>query len=162
MTDTNRALATLFQSIADLLARRGANPHRVRAYRRGADSLLGLPEDVRAVAQRGALRQIPGIGKDLAAKIEEFLTTGRIQTYEELKTPLPPEIAKWTGLPGLSEPLIQRLYVRLRIQTLDDLESLVRSHLLRTVPGVTVSEEELLQAIAALKAEVKAEGRTLP
>ncbi|MES4785406.1 MAG: histidinol-phosphatase, partial [Nitrospiraceae bacterium] len=115
MTETNKSLAALFQSIADLLEIRRDNPHRIRAYRRGAESLLNLREDVGAMARRGELRQIPGIGRDLSLKIEEFLATGRIQAYEALKTPLPPEIAMWTSLPGLSEHVVQHLYFRLGI-----------------------------------------------
>jgi DNA polymerase (family 10) len=103
MHENNRQLATLFRSMADLLATQRANPYRVRAYRHAADSLLGLEEDVAAVAQRHGLEEIEGIGKDLAAKIREFLETGTIRAYEELKTPLPPEVKEWVKLPGLSD-----------------------------------------------------------
>ncbi|MFM8551240.1 MAG: histidinol-phosphatase [Nitrospiraceae bacterium] len=149
MTATNKAVAQIFASMADLLAARHANPHRVRAYRRAADALVELEEDLAVVAERGALLEIPGIGKDLSAKIQEFLRTGTIQAYEELKTPLPPDIAEWATLPGLSDNVVQHLYTRLGIRTLDDLESLVRTYLLRTLPGVTASDEELLAAIQA-------------
>lgn len=149
MTAHNKALAQIFSSMADLLAARRANPHRVRAYRRAADSLAALEEDVSRLADRGALQEMPGIGKDLSARIQEFLTTGKIQAYEEMKTPLPPEVAGWATLPGLSDNVVQHLYTRLGIRTLDDLETLVRSHLLRTLPGVTATEEALLAAIQA-------------
>lgn len=149
MTERNRALATLFQAIADLLATTEANRYRIRAYRRAADSLLLLGEDIETVARRGALQQIAGIGQDLAGMIEEFLESGTIRTYEQLTRPLPPDIAAWTTLPGLSEPLVQYLYFRLGLQTLADLEALVRSHLLRTLHSAAVPEEELLAAIHA-------------
>jgi len=151
MTATNKALAQIFVSMADKLATQQANPHRVRAYRRAAESLVELEEDVSLVAERGSLQEIPGIGKDLSARIQEFLKTGKIRAYEEMKTPLPPEVAGWATLPGLSDNVIQHLYSRLGIKTLDDLESLVRSHLLRTLPGVTASDEELLAAIETRK-----------
>ncbi len=149
MTATNKALAQIFVSMADRLATQHANPHRIRAYRRAAESLVELEEDVALMTERGALQEIPGIGKDLSARIQEFLKTGKIQAYEELKTPLPPEIADWATLPGLSDNVVQHLYTGLGIRTLDDLESLVRSHLLRTLPGVTALDEELLAAIRA-------------
>jgi len=149
MTDTNRTLAELFQAMAELLALRRANPHRIRAYRRAAESVTGLQEDVAAVAARGELQRIPGIGRDLSSKIQEFLKTGTIESYEELKISLPPEIAAWTALPGLSDTVVQHLYFRLGIRTLTDLETLVRSRLLRTLPGVTASDEDLLAAIQA-------------
>ncbi|HZS10909.1 MAG TPA: histidinol-phosphatase [Nitrospirales bacterium] len=153
MTESNRALAQIFSSMADLLVGRGDNPHRVRAYRRAVDSLMALTEDVRAIAARGGLREIPGVGKELAAKIEEYLATGQVGSYESLKTPLPAEAVPWTQLPGMTEPLIQYLYVRLGVRSLDDLAALVRSHLLRTLPGFTGTEEALLAAIEELNAQ---------
>ncbi len=149
MTETNLRVATLFRSMADLLESSRENPHRIRAYRRAADSLERLGEDIAQVARRGALQQIPGIGRDLSAKIQEFLETGTVQAYEALMIPLPVEVSEWATLPGLSQPVIQHLYGRLGIRTLTDLETLVQTHLLRTLPGVDVSEEELLAAIRA-------------
>ncbi len=147
MHENNRRIADLFRSMADLLATQRANPYRVRAYRHAADSLLALEEDVATVAQRGGLEEIEGIGKDLAGKIREFLETGTIRAYEELKTPLPPEVKDWAKLPGLSDSLVTYLYFRLGIRTLPDLEQLIRSHLLRTLPGFSGSEEQRLDAV---------------
>ena len=143
----NQQLAALFRSIAELLAAQRANPYRVRAYRRGADALLALDEDVADVARRNALEDIEGIGSDLSDKIEEFLRTGKILMLDTLRMPLPEQVKAWAQLPGLSESLVAYLYSRLNIGTLADLETLVRSHMLRTVPGFSGSEEILLQAI---------------
>jgi DNA polymerase (family 10) len=145
----NRQVATIFRSIAERLAVQRANPYRVRAYRKAADSIETLEEDIADVASRQALEDIDGVGRDLADKIEEFLRTGTIQAYEALKTPLPEAVQAWARLPGLSESLVAYLYTRLGISTLTDLEQLVRTHLLRTVPGFSGSEERLLEAIAA-------------
>lgn len=147
----NQQLAALFRSIAQLLAAQRANPYRVRAYRRGADALLALDEDVAEVARRHALEDIDGIGSDLSEKIEEFLRTGKILTLETLQMPLPEHVKGWARLPGLSESLVAFLYSRLNIATLADLEKLVRSHMLRTVPGFSGSEETLLEAIEELR-----------
>lgn len=147
MKETNRQLATLFRSMADLLAAQRANPYRVRAYRRAADSLLTLDEDVATVAEAQKLEEIDGIGTDLAKKIEEFLATGTVRAYEELKTPLPPEVQDWATLPGLSDSLVTYLYFRLGIRTLTDLDQLIRSHLIRTLPNFSGSEEQLLHAV---------------
>jgi DNA polymerase (family 10) len=147
MYERNRQLAGLFRSLADSLADQDANPHRIRAYRRAAASILSLPEDIAGIAARGALQTIPGIGRDLSAKIEEFLETGTLQAGKPEAVALPPEIAAWARLPGLSESLVQHLYGRLGIRTLDDLETLVRSHLLRTLPGFAANESKLLAAI---------------
>lgn len=147
MKEKNHRLAAIFRSMADLLSSQRTNPYRVRAYRRAADALLAIEEDVSTVADRQGLEEIDGIGTDLAKKIEEFLATGTIRAYEELKTPLPPEVQNWVTLPGLSDALVTYLYFRLGIRTLPDLDQLVRSHLIRTLPNFSGSEEQLLQAV---------------
>jgi DNA polymerase (family 10) len=131
----NQQVAAIFRSIAERLAAQRANPYRIRAYRKAADTIETLEEDLADIASRQALEDIDGIGRDLADKIEEFLRTGTIQAYEALRTPLPDAVRAWAQLPGLSESLVAYLYTRLSITTLTDLEQLVRSHLLRTVPG---------------------------
>jgi DNA polymerase (family 10) len=133
--------------MAELLSTQRANPYRVRAYRRAADAILALEEDITTVARRHELETIEGVGKDLADKINEFLETGTLRSYEELKTPLPAEVKSWVSLPGLSESLVTYLHFRLGLRTLTDLEQLVQSHLLRTMPGFSGSEESLLRAI---------------
>jgi DNA polymerase (family 10) len=145
----NQQVAAIFRSIAERLAAQRANPYRIRAYRKAADTIETLEEDLADIASRQALEDIDGIGRDLADKIEEFLRTGTVQAYEALRTPLPDAVRAWAQLPGLSESLVAYLYTRLSITTLTDLEQLVRSHLLRTVPGFSGSEERLLDAIAA-------------
>lgn len=137
--------------MAELLKRNGENPYRIRAYRRAADTIANLESPIAEVAQAGELRTLPGIGKDLEAKIREFVETGAIKAYEELKTPLPPAIHDWIDLPGFSDPIVHDLYYRLGIRTLDDLETLARSHMLRTRPGVRVTADELLSAIQRLR-----------
>ena len=144
----NQQVASIFRSIAERLGAQRANPYRVKAYRRAADAIESLEEDIADVAARQALEDIDGIGRDLADKIEEFLRTGAIQAYEALRTPLPESVKAWAHFPGLSESLVAYLYTRLCITTLTDLERLVRSHMLRTVPGFSGSEERLLEAIA--------------
>ncbi|MYC28203.1 MAG: histidinol-phosphatase [Nitrospira sp. SB0662_bin_26] len=149
--DSNHTLANLFLSMAELLKKHEENPYRIRAYRRAADTIANLESPIAELVRAGDLRTLPGIGKDLEAKIQEYVETGAIQAYEELTTPLPPAIRQWSALPGLSDPIVHDLYYRLGIRTLDDLETLVRSHMLRTRPGVGVTAEELLAAIQRLR-----------
>lgn len=147
MNNVNQELAAVFASMAGLLASRAENPYKVRAYQRAADSLLNLQEGVGKYAERGEIRTIAGIGKELESKIQEFLSTGRIRAYEELKTPLPDTVREWVNLPGFSEPIVHDLFFRLGMTTWDDLEALAQSHLLQTLPGVGARSEEILEAI---------------
>lgn len=73
MKQHNLQLASIFRSMADLLSSRRANPYRVRAYRRAAESLLALDEDVATLADCQKLEEIDGIGTDLAKKSKSFL-----------------------------------------------------------------------------------------
>ena len=104
MHATNQQLAALLRSMAELLSA-ARELIRIGCVHIGAPPTRFLPleEDITVVGQRHGLEDIEGIGKDLAVKIQEFLETGTIRTYEELKTPLPCEIKSWVSLPGLSD-----------------------------------------------------------
>jgi DNA polymerase (family 10) len=147
MTTVNQDLAALFASMAGLLALRAENPYKVKAYQRASASLRNLQGSVSDYAERGELRTISGIGKELEVKIQEFLSTGRIRAYEELKTPLPDSVKEWVKLPGFSEPIVHDLFFRLGMTTWDDLEALAQSHLLQTLPGLEGRSDEILEAI---------------
>jgi DNA polymerase (family 10) len=146
----NHAIALELRRIATELDRGHANPFRIRAYLHAADAIAHLPEDAAAVARRGELTKIKGIGADLAKRIEDFCEHGRTEADTE-KAMLPTVIADWTSLPGLSGSIVQYLHDRLQIRTLNDLEALVRSRFLRTLPGITAADEEILEGIARLR-----------
>jgi DNA polymerase (family 10) len=148
----NQALAGELRRVAAELEGQQANPFRVRAYRQAARLIERLTEDAGELARRGELIHMKGIGKDLAQKIVLFCETGRIDAGPSPPDEVPPELAPWLALPGFSPSLIRHLSERLAIRTLDDLEALVRSRLLRTLPGMTVRDEEILDGIARLRA----------
>lgn len=154
----NHAIASELRRIAAELDREHANPFRIRAYLRAANAIANLAEDAAVVARRGELTKIKGIGADLGKKIQDFCENGRMDAGTEQPAPLPPIIADWTSLPGLTEPILHYLYNRLHIRTLNDLEALVRSRLLRTLPGVTAADEEILDGIARLRSCQKVTG----
>lgn len=148
----NQTIAGELRRVAAELENRQANPFRVRAYRRAARLIERLTEDAGELASRGELIHMKGIGKDLAQKIALFCETGRIDASPQPADEVPPELASWLTLPGFSPSLVRHLSERLGIRTLDDLETLVRSRLLRTLPGMTARDEEILDGIARLRA----------
>jgi len=131
------------------LERQQANLFRVRAYRRAADVIAELPEDAAAVARRGDLIRIKGIGAELARKIETYCEYGRMDATDTEEVPA--TVAGWVTLPGLNASVVRYLYDHLRIRTLDDLEALVRSRFLRTLPGVMAPDEDILEGIRRLR-----------
>ena len=131
----NVEIAMLFSRIADLLEIQGANPFRVRAYQRAASNLESLTDNLESIVARGSVREIPGIGEDLAAKISEYLTTGGIRFYEDLKKEVPLGLLDIVTIPSVGPKTAKRIYDRFHVKDIDHLEKLALSGKLLTVPG---------------------------
>ncbi|HEY5648475.1 MAG TPA: hypothetical protein VIU33_03180 [Nitrospiria bacterium] len=141
---TNHQIAETFREIAGRLELEGSNPFRIRAYLRAADTMDRLPESAEAIAKRGGLRKITGIGKDLEQKILDLLTTGAIREDPAGKegSQLPDNVA--LTIPGLNPKITRLLQKRFRMETWEDLERLARSRLLRTVPELGPEIERVI------------------
>ncbi len=131
----NLEIAAVFNQIADLLEIQGANPFRVRAYRRGAASLESLTDNIEAIVQQGAVRNISGIGEDLEKKIVEYLQSGRMEFHEQLKHEVPLGLVKMVEIPSVGPKTAKQIYDQFRIQTIEELEALCRTDSLLGVPG---------------------------
>ncbi|MFS8665179.1 MAG: DNA polymerase/3'-5' exonuclease PolX [Limnochordales bacterium] len=148
----NLELAWILDEIADLLELQGENPFKVRAYRRAARSVELLPEDIETVWQRGELGQVEGVGKAIEAKIAEYLSTGTMAFYEELKQQMPPGLRELTRVPGVGPKLAQTLYRELGVTSLDELEAACRAQRVRHVKGLGPrSELNILRGIERLR-----------
>jgi DNA polymerase (family X) len=118
----NAEIAAMFDQAAELLEIQGENQFRVRAYRRAARVIEGLPQSVRSLLAGGQdLSKLPGIGKDLAGKIADIVNTGHFELLDALKEQLPGELGDMVGLPGLGPKRTKLLYDKLGVRTLDDL-----------------------------------------
>src|SRR5437016_1964038 len=131
----NLEISFVFNQIADLLEIQGANPFRVRAYRRAALNIEGLADNIETLSLQGTVRNVPGIGEDLANKIDEYLRTGKIVFHEELKKEVPPGLAKMVDVPSVGPKTAKEIYDRFRIETIEDLEALCKTDKLLSVPG---------------------------
>ncbi len=153
---TNQQIASVFQNIADRLQLEGANPFRIRAYRKAATAIDHLKVQAAHLSEHGRLREIPGIGRDLEQKILELLKTGVIRDpVDEIRDSPQPDAAPF-GVPGLDPKLARLLHQRYSIETLNDLEQLARSRLLRTLPGLgSQLEKSILEGIETLKKRQK-------
>jgi DNA polymerase (family 10) len=147
----NQAIAAEFMRIADELEDRGTNPFRLRAYRRAALLIGRLTEDAGDMARRGDLIKITGFGKDLTQKVIQLCETGRIEASPADAAAVPEDVAAWVTLPDFTPALVCYLAERLKIRTLDDLEALVRSRMLRTLPEIRASDDQLLEGITRLR-----------
>jgi len=147
----NADIAALFQEIADRLEIQGANPFRIRAYRNAARTLGELPQEARALLEKGEdLTRLPGIGDDLAAKVQEIVTTGRSSLLERLRRELPPAVTELLQIPGLGPKRVKALYHDLEVQTVEQLYRAARDGRIRALPGFGEKTElNILQAVEA-------------
>ena len=148
----NFALARLFYEMASLLEARESSVFRVRAYQRAAQTLETLAEDVAAVAARGELTALPGIGRDLAARIGEYLATGRIAQLDELRATLPAAFLTFLEIRGLG-PRTARALADQGVESVEQLEAMCRSRQIIGVAGIREkTAENILKGIERWKA----------
>ncbi|MBI3539763.1 MAG: DNA polymerase III, partial [Candidatus Eisenbacteria bacterium] len=147
---TNAEVARVFTRIAVMLEMQGQNPFRVRAYREGARVIESLAEPVAAMAaEEGRIEALRGIGKDLAAKIRDIVTTGTTELYDELQKTIPAEVVALTELQGLGPKRVKTLLDTLGIRNRDDLEAAAKAGRLRELPGFGEKvEQNVLKALA--------------
>lgn len=149
----NTLIARIFEDIGNLLEIKGENPFKIRAYRKAALNIEGLARDIEEVARAGALQSIPGIGKDLAQKIMEYLERGTIGDYEKLAREVPESLLEVLSVPGMGPKKVKYLFEELKVKNLDDLERLAKEGSLRGLPGFGAkTEENILKGIALLRA----------
>jgi DNA polymerase (family 10) len=147
----NREISRIFNEIADMLEIKGENPFRIRAYRRAAMNIEGISKDITEIS-KDELIKIPGIGQDLAGKIDEYIKTGKIQAYEDLKKEIPEGLSMLLNVPNLGPKTAKLLYEKLNIKNIDELEQYARNHKLSGLPGIKdKTEENILKGIEMLK-----------
>ncbi len=148
----NFEIARLFDLMADLLEIKGENPFRVRAYRRAAQNMESLTEDAAVLAGEGRLETVPGIGKDLAAKIVEYLGTGRMQAVEALRAEIPAGVVEMMRIPGVGPKTAKLLYEKAAVSDVGRLEALAKAGKLKGLPGIQAkTEENILKGIALVR-----------
>src|SRR5438552_11337813 len=131
----NLEIVAIFNQIADLLEIQGADSIRWRAYRRGAMAIQWLTDAIESIAQQGSLRDIMGIGEDLANKINEYLQTGKMEFHERLKEEVPPALVKLVDIPSVGPKTAKQIYDQFRVQAIEELEALCKTDKLLSVPG---------------------------
>lgn len=156
MAGINGSLAAIFYEIADIHELLGEGlPWKPIAYRKAARAIEGLPEDIDRIYARGgisALKEIPGVGRAIAEKIEEFVKTGRMKHYEELKRRLPRGLTELMKLKGVGPKRAVVLQKKLGIASIAGLEAAARTGKLRALPGFgEKTEKNVLKAIALVK-----------
>ncbi len=117
MLKKNKELAKIFERMADILEFLGENPFRIRTYRRVATLIEELPEDVETAFYTRKLHHMSGIGESTLLKIEEYLKTGTIKKYEELRRMVPEDLLELLDVPGVGPKTLKIAYEQLGIKT---------------------------------------------
>jgi DNA polymerase (family 10) len=143
----NRAIAHVLGKIADLLEIKGENLFKVRAYRSASETIEAWPEAVSRMNE-AQLRAIPGIGKDLAARIRELGDTASCAFHQELIQEFPPTMLGLLRIQGVGPKTVALLSSTLNVRSVDDLATAAREGRLRTLKGMGARKEaQILKAI---------------
>jgi len=122
----NRELADIFERMADLLELLGADRFRVNSYRKSARTIGDHSEAVEDLTAAGRLEQVPGIGKSTAEKVREYLKTGRIDQYEQLKAQVPPGLPGLLDVAGLGPKTVARLWKEGKVTSVEELKQAIQ------------------------------------
>lgn len=143
MPRRNEEISRLLHNIAKFLILGAGEDHfRIRAYEEAARTIAAMDEDIDELRVADRLEDIPGVGASIAAKVAEYLDTGRCAYYEDLKRTTPSQAVALLGVPSIGPARAKLLSERLGITTIPQLEQAATNHLLRRLPGIGAKLEE--------------------
>jgi DNA polymerase (family X) len=142
----NAAIATLLDTMGDLLEVSGADRFRSLSYHKAARTVSAWIEPLSRLAEEDRLTEVPGIGKKLAVSIGEILATGTFSEFEQLKATFTPTLAQVMDIPGVGPKRARLLHDELGVSSLDDLERVLADGSIGQVPGF---KDKTVASIAA-------------
>ncbi len=153
----NKRIGEIFNEIADIIEIEDSKRiFEIRAYRKAALTISELQEDVADILLRkgvGGLMELPGIGDGLARKIMEYIETGHMKKYDELKKKYPIDFSNLTKIRGMGSKKAFRLYKDLGIKDMDDLKSALKKGKIKSLAGFGEKSEEVLKrGVASVEA----------
>jgi DNA polymerase (family 10) len=155
----NQEVAKLLYDIADILEIKGEMSFKIIAYRRAAQAIESMSKDVEDIAAQEKLDEIPGVGKDIAEKIEEYLEEGKSRYLESIRKGLPPGLVKLLMLEGIGPKKVKLFYEKLKIKTVEDLEKAAKEGKIRNIKGL--GEKTELNILQSIEHSKKRGGRML-
>ena len=155
----NKELAQIFNRMADALEFRGENPFKVGAYRKVARRLSDLSEDIEIIAKEGRLCEVPGIGKAISKKIEEYLKTGEMKSYKDTLSGIPNGLLDLIEIQGIGPKTLGLIYSRLNVESMEELENVIRDGSLARLSGM--GEKRVSNIQKSIEYFKKSEGRIL-
>lgn len=145
----NKGIATLLYETADLMEVDAQDSFRIRSYRRAAEVIDGLPEQIKEiVCEPKRLLEIPGIGKSMVHNLTEICTTGELQLHQELIAKYKPSMLELLKISGLGPKTIQLIWSAFQIADVDGVERLAKEGRLRALPRLSEkTEQKIIKSI---------------
>ncbi|MFZ5595789.1 MAG: DNA polymerase/3'-5' exonuclease PolX [Bacillota bacterium] len=137
----NLEIARCFNELADLLEFRGDDFFKIRAYRQAARVISGLDRRVEDLYREKTLIRVPGIGKNIVAKIGELLEKGSMDKLEKLRAEIPAGLKEIMAVPGIGPKKANLLFESLGVKSLDDLEKAAKDRKVRSLKGMGAKTE---------------------
>jgi len=163
---SNRQVAEIFEQIADLSEIKGELIYRVLAYRKAAESIAGLGRDINEMWQAGQLEEIQGVGKAIAEKIDELLSTGHMAFFDRLTAEVPLSLVEVLHIPEVGPKKTRAMWQELGLTSVDQVKAAAEEGRLRALPGFGAkTEAKILAGIEVLARRDRARvhmGRALP
>lgn len=143
----NQEIAKIFYEIADILELQEV-PWKPQAYRKAAQAIESLPKKIEEIAERDELEEIPGVGESIAEKIQEYLKTGKIKAYEQLRKQIKVNVGELSQIPELGPRKIKTLYQKLGVKNISDLKRVIKQGKLAKLAGFgEKTKQTLLEGI---------------
>lgn len=159
MAVSNEDIAEIFENMATLLEMKGDTVFKIRAYQRAARTISHLSFSLeQAVRDEVDLKKIPGIGKAISEKTQEYLETGRIRAYDELIGELPDGVLTLMTIPGIGSKTAMLITQDLGISTVEGIEKAVHDGSLAALPRMGQrTADNMLRHIQSMRTK---DGRT--
>jgi len=126
----NKEIAKIFYEISEILKLKNVQ-WKPQAYNKAARVIDDMEEDLKEIYDKkglAGLDEIPGVGRGIAKKIEEYLKTGKIKEYQKLKKSVPKGLIEMMDITGIGPKRAQLLFKKLKIKSVKDLERAVKKH----------------------------------
>ncbi len=149
----NIEIAAVLRELGDLLEIKGSNPFRIRAYRNAVQTINSLTRPLSEMVEAGEdLTELPAVGKDIGAHIEELVRTGNLERLEEVAAEVPRSLVQLVKLEGVGPKKAKKLWQELGVTNLDELEKALAAGRVEALEGFgKTSVQKITEAIESFR-----------
>ncbi len=163
---SNKEIAFLLRCIAAAYLIKGENRFKIIAYEKAADTIEHLSREIKDIWQEGELHNLPGIGPSISSHLDQYLSTGRSQHFEEIMKGIPETVFELTKVPSIGPKKAFKLVTALGLfnkKTLfEDIKKKAEKHEIAKIEGFgEKSEKSIIEALENFFKLKKEEGRML-